>query len=51
MKKKLIDELLKEIKRVKTEIVMGDYNGGLMTKDYKNKLKILEEELKELQND
>lgn len=51
MKKKLIEELLKEIKRVKVEIVMGDYNGGMMTEDYKSKLKVLEKELKELQDD
>ena len=30
---------------------MGDYNGHIMTKDYENKLKILEKELKEFKND
>tara|TARA_B100001173_G_C15812243_1_gene472518 strand:- start:72 stop:260 length:189 start_codon:yes stop_codon:yes gene_type:complete len=51
MKKKLLEELQKEIQRVKTEIVMGDRNGHIMTKDYENKLKILERELEELKND
>ena len=51
MKKRLLDELLKEIQRVKLEIVMGDYNGHMMTEDYKKKLKVLEKELKEIKHD
>jgi len=47
MKKRTKKELLKEIQRVRTEIVMGDRNGHIMTKDYENKLKILEKELKD----
>ena len=51
MKKRTKKELLKEIQRVRTEIVMGDMNGHIMTKDYENKLKILEKELEEFKND
>ena len=51
MKKRTKKELLKEILRVKSEIVMGDRNGHIMTKDYENKLKILEKELEESKND
>lgn len=51
MNKRTKKELVKEIHRVKTEIVMGDMNGHIMTKDYQNKLKILEKELKEFKND
>ena len=51
MKKKLLEELQKEIQRVKIEIVMGDRNGHMMTEDYKKKLKVLEKELKEKEND
>jgi hypothetical protein len=51
MKKRTKKELLKEIQRVKIEIVMGDMNGHIMTKDYENKLKILEKELKEFKDD
>tara|TARA_B100001758_G_scaffold194891_1_gene172444 strand:- start:1 stop:171 length:171 start_codon:yes stop_codon:yes gene_type:complete len=40
-----ISELQREIMRVKSEIVMGNYNGWDMTDDYKKKLKLLEEEL------
>lgn len=48
MKKRTKKELLKEIQRVKIEIIMGDMNGHMMTKDYENKLKVLEEQLSEL---
>ena len=48
---KKIEDLLREIRRVKLEIVMGDYNGHIMTKDYQNKLKHLEKQLKDLEND
>ena len=51
MKKKLIEQLRKEIQRVKLEIVMGDYNGHIMTEDYKKKLKVMEKELISLGND
>tara|TARA_Y100000592_G_C5391542_1_gene278508 strand:+ start:375 stop:563 length:189 start_codon:yes stop_codon:yes gene_type:complete len=51
MKKRTKKELLKEILRVKSEIIMGDRNGHIMTKDYENKLKILEKELEEFKND
>jgi len=51
MKKRTKKELLREMRRIKLEIVMGDYNGHIMTKDYQNKLKILEKELKEFKND
>jgi len=51
MKKRTKKELLREMRRVKLEIVMGDRNGHIMTKDYENKLKILEKELKEFKND
>lgn len=51
MKKRTKKELLREMRRIKLEIVMGDYNGHIMTKDYENKLKILEKELKEFKND
>ncbi len=51
MKKRTKKELLREMRRVKLEIVMGDRNGQIMTKDYENKLKILEKELKEFKND
>lgn len=51
MKKRLIEQLRKEIHRVKLEIVMGDYNGHIMTEDYKKKLKVLEKELISLGND
>ena len=49
MNKRTKKELIKEIQRVKTEIVMGDRNGHMMTKDYENKLKILEKELEEFE--
>jgi len=51
MKKRTKKELLKEIQRVKIEIVMGDRNGHIMTKDYEHKLKILEKELKQFKDD
>lgn len=51
MKKRTKEELLKEIQRVKIEIIMGDMNGHIMTKDYENKLKVLEKELSELNYD
>tara|TARA_B100000963_G_scaffold158208_1_gene137715 strand:+ start:2561 stop:2716 length:156 start_codon:yes stop_codon:yes gene_type:complete len=51
MKKRLIEQLRKEIQRVKLEIVMGDYNGHIMTEDYKKKLKVMEKELISLGND
>ena len=51
MKKRTKKELLREMRRIKLELVMGDYNGHIMTKDYENKLKILEKELKEFKYD
>ena len=51
MKKRTKKELLREMRRIKLEIVMGEYNGHIMTKDYENKLKILEKELEEFKND
>ncbi len=43
-----IKKIEKEILRVKSEIVMGNYNGWDMTEDYKRKLEILKKELFEL---
>jgi ribosomal protein S3AE len=40
-----IKRIEREILRIKTEIVMGDYNGWSMTEDYKKKLIKLEQEL------
>lgn len=51
MEKRTKKELLKEIQRVKIEIVMGDRNGHIMTKDYENKLIKLEKELSEFKDD
>ena len=45
------DKLVQEIRRVKTEIVMSAYNGSMMTKDYQKRLKRLEAQLKELDNE
>ena len=47
-KQELINQLEKEINRIKIEIVMGGYNGHMMTEDYKQKLIKLKEQLKEL---
>ena len=49
--KEKIEKLEKEIFRIRTEIVMGGYNGNMMTQDYEKKLSALEEELKELEKD
>ena len=51
MIKRTKKELLKEIQRVRIEIVMGDRNGHMMTKDYENKLIKLEKELLEFKDD
>ena len=45
------EKLVREISRVKAEIVMGGYNGSIMTKDYKKRLKRLQAQLKELDNE
>ena len=45
MSKDRIKVIEKEIVRVKSEIVMGNYNGWNMTEDYKKKLIKLEQEL------
>jgi hypothetical protein len=46
-----IKRIEREILRIKTEIVMGDYNGWGMTEDYKEKLIVLENKLKELKKE
>ena len=45
------EKLVQEIQRVKAEIVMGAYNGSMMTEDYKKRLKRLEAQLKKLDNE
>ncbi len=51
MSKKNKTDLLREIRRVKLEIVMGDRNGHMMSKDYEKKLIKLEKELKDFKDD
>ena len=47
-KEEMISNIEQQIHRIKVEIVMGGYNGHMMTEDYKQKLIKLEKQLKEL---